>query len=107
MSQVYSTRFIASPAPDFPPPPYEVPGGFIAVIRSIEIFAAPSQDGYNALVQLVEPAVVLFSWDPTVGGSTFHWDGRQVLEAGEELTINSTLSAPSSMIVSGYLLTLP
>jgi hypothetical protein len=103
---VYSTRFLASPDPTFPPT-YTVPEGFVAVVREVDVYCAPSEGGSNCLVQLVDPPCVIYANPSLTAGHTDHLSTRQVFQAGEQLTINSTLGAESSVLVSGYLLTLP
>lgn len=102
---VYSTRFLASPAPDFPPT-YTVPAGYVAVVRDIEIYCAPGEGGDHCTVLLVDPPCIIFDAGSLTAGQTVHWGGRQVLNAGESLTVDSGLSEPSSVLISGYLLTL-
>lgn len=103
---VYSVRFIASPDPLFPPPPYVVPDGYVAIVRSIDFFAPAGNSGNYSLVQLDSPACVLFLWTFGSTEGTAHWDGRQVVEEGESISLNSSVNAPGSALVSGYLLTL-
>jgi hypothetical protein len=106
MAAVYSTRFIASPAPEFPPT-YTVPAGFIAVVRCIDLWCPAGYGGSRTLVQMVSPACIIFEAIFGAGEESAHWDGRQVLEPGEQLTLNSDVPSPGSALVSGYLLTLP
>lgn len=106
MANVYSTRFLASTDPSSPPT-YTVPAGFVAVVRSIDQWCPAIGSGYYSLVQIVSPYCVLRQAFFSAEGGSDSWYGRQVVEPGEQLTINSNVPSPGSVIVSGYLLTLP
>lgn len=103
---VYSTRFLASPAPDFPPT-YTVPTGFVAVVRDVVVYCAPGEGGDHCTVLLVDPPCIIFDAGSLTAGQSVHQELRQVLNPGEQLTVDSGLSEPSSVLVSGYLLTTP
>lgn len=101
---VYSTRFLAWAA-DESPPAYEVPEGFIAIVRDADVWS-----GGGAMInyQLSVNGIAKF-W---AGQFTIEsiaqvgqWRGRQVVNAGEFLVFASD-GALDGMI-SGYLLTLP
>ena len=103
---VYSTRFIASPNPTFPPS-YTVPAGFIAVVRDVVVYTAPGAGGVPTTIFIDSPNCIFFGVESSTGGDTIHQELRQVLEPGETIGISSGLGAGCSVMVSGYLLTLP
>jgi hypothetical protein len=108
MSKVYSTRFIGSGAVDSVSE--TVPSGVLWVVRDAILFfdGANSNDGYSLSAYFVGGgAGVIQSGQSTAGEILLvHWEGRQVLNAGDELEFSaSTLNW--YVMVSGYVLTLP
>jgi hypothetical protein len=105
MSSVYSTRFIEATAlTDFAG--YEVPSGFRAVVRDAWV----TNNASIAAISWSLGRNIGATWwqqnDVTTGPNYYYWQGRQVLEAGEELQFYSGGDA-IDVAVCGYLLTLP
>jgi hypothetical protein len=98
---VYSHRFMAWAAQTFPTP-YVVPSGYVAVVRDIDIWS-----GGGAIIQWT---VAINTIARFVGGAftvtsvqqVAQWRGRQILNAGEELTFAATGALDGA--ISGYLL---
>jgi hypothetical protein len=104
--QVYSTRFIASGAADFAGT-YTVPAGFRAIIRDLVAYCpAPVSGEY---VYMSSTTLGFAFWISTFAGdnNSAQFQGRTVLEPGENLTTGGNCPAGCGVIVSGYLLTLP
>lgn len=102
---VYSTQFCKGSVSGSPVVLYTVPSGYIAVLRSI---AAYNNTGSSQSV-LLSPGVsgssegAFAKDDSLASGDVFQWEGRQVLNAGEQLIVafpNATLA----VMASGYLL---
>lgn len=104
MSNVYSTRFMGWAAETIPPL-FEVPTGYVAVVRDIDVL---SHGG------------ALINWVVSINGvadfaagqftilalnQTGEWRGRQVMNPGDQLVFQS--DGPTDGLISGYLLTLP
>jgi hypothetical protein len=105
MSRVYSTRFMAG-VPSGTPLLYTVPAGYKAVVRNIDIWQP-----ITAVTNLVEVAVfglAIFyvAYASATVQTADHWDGRQVLNAGDTLYASSNY-ALANLMASGYLLSLP
>jgi hypothetical protein len=85
---------------------YEATDQFRSIILDVELYNGSGTDGTLSL-SLYEAgsfgaAIVVV---PTfAGGTTFHWDGRVVLESGDQLYANAP-AAGFTAIVSGYELT--
>jgi hypothetical protein len=100
---VYSTQFIAYTGPASTPS-YIVPVGFRAVVRCIDVVLQPT--GGTILSAFVDGVGF---WHVPVGfepGFTYwSWRGRQVCT--EPGAVDFTLGDAGSVVVSGYLLSLP
>jgi hypothetical protein len=105
----YSTRFVAvhedlSGAPVL----YTVPSGYVAVLRDVSV---RNQTADTSLIQVGATVpgplnVVIAQFDSVAANDVVSWQGRQVLNAGDELWLyNSEGSAQA--IASGYLLSAP
>ena len=103
MAPPYSTSFyIGTPATGFPTV-YEVPAGYVAVLRDFaaRIGAAGVQVAYIAVDEVVVQAV---TGNEALAGpdGTIHWTGRLVLPAGSTVQLGYT--SAMSCTLSGYLL---
>lgn len=69
---------------------------------------ASSSDDWNLAIFAVGGTTAVIDAGQVSGGtqSTIHWEGRQVLEAGDSLHFSAS-SANWFVTVSGYVLTLP
>lgn len=111
MAAVYSTQFIALAEGD---QVYEVPTGFIAIIRDMNYVSNPLRSVGNTfcIVQIenVETGYTLSIWEqvpPYVqGGQSYHWEGRIVIPANWRI-VGQVGDVNSGLVVSGYLLTAP
>lgn len=103
-SNVYSTRFIGVSLGTGTTATYTVPTGYVAVIRDISA-TATTTGSTNAEV-FVNGAFTIWNSGPITNGSTLVWSGRQVLNAGDVLSVHA-VGATTQFMVSGYLLTLP
>lgn len=99
---VYSTRFYAGLAPaNSNTTLYTVPSNYIAIVRCIDAVASAPGTAGSAQVLIAGKAYI------TTGNFTttvqyLHWEGRQVLNAGESLSGNVT-SVATYLCISGYL----
>lgn len=104
MANVYSQRFLAWAA-DESPPPFEVPTGYVAVVRDADIYS-----GGGAIINWVLSVNTIAHFaagEFTIEAvaQTAQWRGRQVLNPGEFLVFAS--DGATDGMVSGYLLSLP
>lgn len=102
--QVYSTRFTAWAAEEFPDT-YTVPTGFLAIVRDVDV-----SSGGGAMINWVWGINGICK----VGGGQFtiealnqfqQWRGRVCVQAGEVIYAEADGSTDGQ--ISGYLLTLP
>lgn len=101
---VYSTRFLGWHAEESPPA-FEVPTGYIAIVRDLDVYSAGG-DLINWTLS-VNSVATFAAGQFTIEalGQVGQWRGRQVMVAGELLVYQSDGSTDG--LVSGYLLTLP
>ena len=101
---VYSTRFIAV-AGFTGSAAFAVPAGYVAVVRDIDVTVFT---GAGATIEAGIGGSAVF-WGYTFGVVPIlawqSWRGRIVLNAGEQLVLQSDASA--DMVASCYLLSLP
>lgn len=87
-----------------------VPAGVVWVLRSMSAAAAGAGlaplSGFQVLLGTDVP---IWGVGPLCVASQnpYEWSGRQVLNAGDDLTFSSADTAPWALIVSGYSLALP
>jgi hypothetical protein len=105
----YSTRFIAvrqsiSSGDGL----YTVPSGYVAVVRDVVLWNNDSGEQSMSIGATVPgPLNVLISqWFNVGSNATVEWQGRQVLNAGDELWAYSA-GVDASVMASGYLLSSP
>lgn len=112
MAAVYSTLFLnqAGVAGSIT---YDVPAGFIAVVRDCDIYGNNSDPETAFFLKDADSGATFFQWQITVEelGSPTHveWRGRQVFSSGAtlEASVSSLVSAAIDVRVCGYLLTAP
>jgi hypothetical protein len=106
VASVYSTRFIAttSVASD---PTYVVPAGYRAIVRDVLVYPGVAGTGFQALLFLVGPGVVM--WSAATPGSdvSMQFEGRIIFEEGETMGLQTNYTGVMHGYVGGYLLTLP
>lgn len=103
---VYSTRFYAGEPPAGANTTlYTVPSGYLIIVRCIDaVGAIPGTAGQCQI--LIGGKGFIFSGNYTTTVQYLHWEGRQVLYAGETLNAN-LVSVASYLVISGYLLQTP
>lgn len=82
-----------------------VPTGFVLVVRDVELFE--SSPG-GALVELAAGGGTVFAaFGPNLTTTYNHysWQGRVVVQAGDQFEVNASLAC--NVLAMGYLLTLP
>ena len=101
---VYSTRFI-NVAGFTGDAAFEVPSGYIAVVRDIDVVVF--EPGAGTVEAGLGGSSVFwgYTWSFVTVLGWESWRGRQVLNAGEQLVLHS--NAAMDMMASGYLLSLP
>jgi hypothetical protein len=103
VAQVYSHQFYADGTLNGVASAGVVPGTEVWIVRDIE-FVLPALEGpAGTFVWLASGALIVYKI--LTGPEWFQWQGRAVLEPGDELMI--TTNATTSVLVSGYVLTLP
>ena len=101
---VYSTRFISQSVGTSTITSYVVPAGFVAVIVDVTCLFLAGNDG-NLGLQINESGPYIANFSSEEGQlTTPHWQGRAVLNAGDELLSTLDTASYASTIVSGYLL---
>lgn len=109
MRAVYSTKFLEGEVGDGLPLTYLVPDGYRAYVRDISGSLTP-ETGLMALFDVSTSALgTIYLKSAPIGRTVeLHWYGMAVLYAGQHLVAElSTPAAVCSVIVSGYLLSLP
>lgn len=103
---VYSTLFVAATAVNVDAR-YTVPDGHIAVVRDVNFFFNGTPNNTAAQAYDLTTASYIAYHLMVNPFENFHWEGRQVLDAGA--TLQGASSGPNgcSIRISGYLLTLP
>lgn len=104
----YSTRFAAAELATETTTLYTVPADYVAVVRDLELYGNVASDAEVAL-EITAPGPLTIIWfvvNPLVPGAWDHWEGRVVLNAGDELVAVTTVNGVH-VTVSGYLLSAP
>jgi hypothetical protein len=99
---VYSTRFIGQNVSPGSPALYDVPTGYVAVIRDITL--VPQASGLTAAQGIISGIAVFYEVTSGTVAVGQYWTGRVVLTPGETLEFN-VAGAACNVTVSGYLLT--
>lgn len=99
---VYSTRFLGWAASSTPPA-YEVPTGYVAVVRDVDVYS-----GGGAMINWklsINEVATFAAGQFTIEAlaQVAQWRGRQVLNAGEVLVFAA--DGATDGVISGYLLT--
>lgn len=110
MANVYSTLFMdhfaTSPFTLF----YDVPAGFVAVVRDICLnnqgFQGRGVQGIKVFDNDTGSVIYAVGNELGVTLATYHWEGRQVMNPGARLAA-ITAEPYWNVRVSGYLLALP
>jgi hypothetical protein len=103
VAALYSTRLYGNPSLNGTATLPAVPAGVIWIVRDIAFFGFPAAPA-GEFVEVVSQGIIFYGQlTPTVG--YLHWEGRQVLEEGDELSI--TTNTDSTVLVSGYVLSAP
>lgn len=100
---IYSTRLLAWAASESPPA-LTIPGGFVAVVRDIDVYSAGGAiinwvAGINTICKFAAGQFTIEAL-----AQVAQWRGRQILNAGEVLYFES--DGPTDGAISGYLLTI-
>ena len=104
MAALYSTRFYEAPALNGVATIGTVPVGSIWIVRDISFFMYSIGGPYGTYISDSGGGVVFYELMSS-GSPYAHWEGRQVLLAGD--TLYATTNAPTAVMVSGYVLTAP
>lgn len=86
-----------------------VPAGYIWDVRDIELSTYGPGIAANGNFRIQDTAncnIWQLGWDETYTGSVHHWDGRQVLTAGQKLVFVPD-AGTWYVRVTGYLLSAP
>lgn len=105
MATLYSTRFIQAQALAFSAV-YNVPAGFIAVIRDCSVYNNSGAASASVFLEGALGQTIFFAGNGIGTQASHQWTGRQVVEAGETITV-AVGSGTWDVSVSGYLLTSP
>jgi len=104
MATIYSTRFAIGAVTAAVANVYTVPAGFVAVVRCLSLVV--NVTGATANVRTTAGAGQIFAFTSTVPGQWAGWDGRQVVNAGETITVTASTGSTCDYFISGYLLSL-
>lgn len=110
MAQVYSVCFAHRRLTDQEVSLYVVPVGFVAVVRDICMYTdvGNAQGQLLGVTVLPDSGSIVYAYlhlqAPVAAGVMYHWQGRQVLTAGNDMRA-ITLADNGVYRVSGYLLT--
>jgi hypothetical protein len=101
----YSVRFLSA-AGLMGPLTVVVPVGFRAVVRDLDGYSdtGPLETAQLFLRGPAGEAIALLDWQPNTQKS-LQWQGRQVYNAGETISLLQLGLAPVDATLSGYLLT--
>lgn len=103
-STVYSTRFLLAQGLTTSQW-FTCDDGFIIVVRDISGYFGSQGTAPSVAVDI--NGAKFFEADTTpLGLGPFHWEGRQVLNAGDRCTAQM-LNGNCDILISGYLLTAP
>lgn len=103
---VYSTRFAAISLTGAAVS-YIVPDGFIAIVRSIQMFYFGGPSAGFGLVQAGGVLATLAYLNNVHGNDYLSVEMRAVVDASEPIKVSCSTGNACSFYVSGYLLTLP
>jgi hypothetical protein len=100
----YSTRFFIGAMPTAQGVLYTVPAGFTVVLRDIELYQYSGGSGlYYLAISAAGSNAIVYAVTAAPTASSYHWDGRVVMNAGDEL-LGQAAAANNQVVVSGYLL---
>jgi hypothetical protein len=104
---VYSASFVAQTVTNVAPATFEVPMGYVAVVRDISGVCESPSPGFGVRLLFTSGAVQFATiFIPPGVYSTFHWEGRVVRPGPEDITVTMDQElADADVFVSGYLLT--
>jgi hypothetical protein len=105
MAPVYSTRFLAVQGLAGTSS-FEVPAGFVAVIRDIDAYASTDLTAGRLYVKGPGDNVLFFNHWGLGDEDIAEWRGRQICFEGESFVADSP-DIPIDVAISGYLLTAP
>lgn len=105
MAGVYSTRFLLESSTGADSWSTVVPPDEVWILRDIDAIAAA--DSTQIAVQVAGVYIITLFTSAAPSGDSGHaqWTGRQVINAGETLTV--AVSGEAGVCVSGYSLTAP
>lgn len=103
---VYSVRFISDYAATVSGS-YTVPAGYRAIVRDVDAYNAPGGADTDYVFVYVNEVGGAFMYQHFAGVPWVGWRGRQVVNEGETITVGGNSESLQSIMVSGYLLTLP
>lgn len=85
-----------------------VPDGFRAVLREILVGYVLGPNLCAALAVSAGPAGIIYEQLASRQSGTYYWDGRVVMDPGDELEVNCGVNwLQATVYAGGYLLTLP
>lgn len=105
---VYSTQFLSNTVFGNHTESYTVPAGYRAVIRDISgVGVAGDTETLIYQIAAADAGIIQRQLPPLLTRQ-IHWEGRVVLNPGDEISVNVTGAASvSQWTVSGYLLQAP
>lgn len=108
MADVYSVRFFEdvglSPGSYLA---YTVPDGYVAILRDIDAYSSAGVSDAEIYVEGHLGQTIFYGNVAATSKSNAQWRGRQVLQAGETITITVGASTDWDVTISGYLLVAP
>jgi hypothetical protein len=105
MAAVYTQRlFLGSVAAASSITIYTAPSGVIVVIRDISFIPFGGSTPWE--ITLGINGTFFYQEESTTAPAFFHWEGRAVMEAGDEITCNTNSGGLDGQI-TGYVLSTP
>lgn len=105
---VYSTQFLSNSVIGNHTESYTVPAGYRAVLRDISGVAIGGSAVTLIYSIAAADATVLLAQVPPQVNTPIHWEGRVVLNAGNQISVSvAGAGTASQWTISGYLLALP
>lgn len=106
MATIYSTQLlvaVGATLDEF----FEVPAGYIGIVRDADVYQGATISP-NSLYMQGSLGQTIFKWDGGLGQDVNSgWRGRQVLNAGERVTMHIVGGFSWDYSISGYLLLAP
>jgi hypothetical protein len=86
---------------------FTVPSGYTAIVRDIDLYSSPTLSNAEIYISGSSGQTFFYASVAATTKDSPQWRGRQVLYAGETMTIYNGASESWDVTISGYLLANP